>query len=375
MDFNTFEYDKNLSQDKNISKLSDFFVNKKPIFFVEKKENNYNEEIEGKKSDNKINEENNNENENNNKNENGEEDDEIKSSHYYNDTDDINVYNNYIQSNNIFPFYDNQNENLISYYIKFKKSFSSKKFEIFKRKNNCDFILKLKNRKFVFYLNKWICIFNLKSEKYNYKKILELEFAETISYYPSGILELPGSMKKEDLEEKILIYKTKKDSWDSSSFYNHAIDLLYAIDLNESNKFIMHKIFLPWNKFVVEGVHISKNKKYKNIIFLCLSVPLLTLSLLDCKLNQINTIIEVINPICKRIDIFFKFLPCIVEIKELNNNKILLIGSQHHYYDYPPFINGYYNRFEIIFDLDKNEIENAKSINEEENDLRSIMFY
>ena len=91
-------------------------------------------------------------------------------------------------------------------------------------------------------------------------------------------------------------------------------------------------------KFVVEGVHILKNDIYKNKIFLCLSVPLFTLSLFDCKLNQINTIIEVINPICKRIDIFFHFLPCIVGIKELDENKILLIGSQHHYYDYPPFI-------------------------------------
>jgi len=372
LDFNTFEYDKNLSQDKNISKLSDFFVNKKPIFFVEKKENNYNEEIEGKKSDNKINEENNNENENNNKNENGEEDDEIKSSHYYNDTDDINVYNNYIQSNNIFPFYDNQNENLISYYIKFKKSFSSKKFEIFKRKNNCDFILKLKNRKFVFYLNKWICIFNLKSEKYNNKIILELEFAEPISYCPSDILELPGTMEKEDVGEKIIIYN--KNIWDRS-FSCQAVDLIYIIDLNNSNNFIMNKIFLPWNKFVVEGVHILKNDKYKNKIFLSLSVPLFTLLLLDCKLNQINTIIEVINPICKRIDVFFHFLPFFVGIEELNDNKILLIGSEHHYYDYPPSIHGYYNRFEIIFDLNKCEIENAKSVNEEENDLMSIAFY
>ena len=108
---------------------------------------------------------------------------------------------------------------------------------------------------------------------------------------------------------------------------------------------------------------------------MCLSVPLFTLSLFDCKFNQINTIIEVINPICKRIDIFFHFLPCIVGIKELNDNKILLIGSQHHYYDYPPFILGFYNKFEIIFDLNKYEIENAKSVNEEENDLRSIAFY
>ena len=52
LDFSTFEYDKNLSQDKNISKLSNFFVNKKPIFFVEKKEKNIIEEIsEEKKSD------------------------------------------------------------------------------------------------------------------------------------------------------------------------------------------------------------------------------------------------------------------------------------------------------------------------------------
>ena len=142
--------------------------------------------------------------------------------------------------------------------------------------------------------------------------------------------------------------------------------------MNNSNNFIMHKIFLPWKKFVVEGVSKPKNNKYKNILFLSLSVPLLILLLLDCKLNQINTIIEVINPICRRIDIFFKFLPCIVEIKELNDNKILLIGSQHHYYDYPPFIHGFYERFEIIYDLSKYEIENAQSINEEENDLRII---
>ena len=312
---------------------------------------------------------------NNNKNENGEEDEEIKSSYYYNETDDINVYNNYIESNNIFPFYDNHNQILISYYIKFKVNFSKKKFEIISRKNDLDFILKLKRKRFLFYLNKWICIFNLKSEKYNNKKILELEFAEKISYYPSDILRLPCLKEKGELEEKLLIYKTKTNMWNSYSFYYNAIDLIYTIDLNNSNNCIMHKIFLPWNKFVVDGVHISKNNSNKNIIFLCLSVPLLTLSLFDCKLNQINTIIEVINPIYRRIDIFFKFLPCIVEIKELNDNKILLIGSQHHYYDYPPCVNGFYNRFEIIFDLNKHEIENAKSVNEEENDLRSIMFY
>ena len=38
LDFKTFEYDKNLSHDKNISKLSNFFAKKKPIFFVERKE-------------------------------------------------------------------------------------------------------------------------------------------------------------------------------------------------------------------------------------------------------------------------------------------------------------------------------------------------
>ena len=76
----------------------------------------------------------------------------------------------------MFPFYDNYNQNSISYYIKFKGNFSKKKFEILKRKNDLECILKLKSKKFLFYLNKWICIFNLKSEKYNYKKILELYF-------------------------------------------------------------------------------------------------------------------------------------------------------------------------------------------------------
>ena len=211
---------------------------------------------------NKINEENNNENDNINKN--GEEDDEIKSSHYYNETDDINLYNNYIESNNIFPFYDNHNENLISYYLKFKKNFSTKKIEIIKRKNDLDCILKLKNRKFLFYLNKWICIFNLKSEKYNNKSILELEFAEPIRYSPSDILELPEIIEKGEMGEKIIIYKKKV--W-ARSFDYQAIDLIYTIDLNNSNIFTMNKVFLPWNKFVVEGVHILKNDIYKNKIF------------------------------------------------------------------------------------------------------------
>ena len=130
LEFKTFENDGNLSQDKNISKLSNFFAKQKPIFFIEKKEEKNDSEklSEEKKSDrcdNEINEKNNN-NRNNNKNENGEEDDEIKSSYFYNETDDINVYNNYIESNNIFPFYDSHNQNLISYYIQFKKNFSKK---------------------------------------------------------------------------------------------------------------------------------------------------------------------------------------------------------------------------------------------------------
>ena len=98
-------------------------------------------------------------------------------------------------------------------------------------------------------------------------------------------------------------------------------------------KFILHKISLPFSKFVMEEVNISQNTNYKNITFFSLSVSLLTLGLLNYRINQINTIIKIINP--KQ---FFKFFTYIYQIKELNDDKLLLKRTAHHDYDYLFFI-------------------------------------
>jgi len=99
--------------------------------------------------------------------------------------------------------------------------------------------------------------------------------------------------------------------------------------------------------------------KYKNILFIFLAFPLLNLVLLDFELNQINTIIDIINPLYET-DIY-EYRPIIKDIKILKNNKLCLIGGQlPNVNDAHPDYNYYYD-FKIIYNLDNFEIECAEN--------------
>ena len=149
-----------------------------------------------------------------------------------------------------------------------------------------------------------------------------------------------------DLEKnKFVIYE--KNS------YNH--QKLNIIDSN--SHFINKTVYIPFDKGKIEKFYNLKN--YNNIVFFSLRIPLLTLILLDYELNQINTIIELIDTCCPK-ENFFYFCPYIEEIKQLKNNKLLIIGNQHYESDYPPHIMLKYD-FKIIFNFDKFEIDLAEN--------------
>ena len=81
--------------------------------------------------------------------------------------------------------------------------------------------------------------------------------------------------------------------------------------------------------------------------------------LLDFELNQINTIINLINPLYPNYISLYK--PIIKDIKVLKNNKLLLIGGQYHDVNaFHPDINYQYD-FKIIYNLNKFDIEYAEN--------------
>ena len=81
--------------------------------------------------------------------------------------------------------------------------------------------------------------------------------------------------------------------------------------------------------------------------------------LLDFELNQINTIINLINPLYPNFISLYKAI--IKDIKVLKNNKLLLIGGQYPDVNaFHPDINYQYN-FKIIYNLDKFDIEYAEN--------------
>ena len=130
------------------------------------------------------------------------------------------------------------------------------------------------------------------------------------------------------------------------------------INVIDINSFHMEKnISIPFDKYIIEKLFYLK--KYKNFVFVSLSIPLLDLLILNYKLNQINTIIELINPIYPNLS-FYYFRPYIYDIEELKNNRILLIGKQHFESDYPPSICLKYD-FKLILNLDNFNIEMAEN--------------
>ena len=178
-----------------------------------------------------------------------------------------------------------------------------------------------------------------------YKNIYELQSVEKV--YSFEILEL--------IDNKFIIYEKKEESF-YQFIYNE--DYRGKINVIDINSFSIEKnIVIPFDKYIIEKLYYLK--KYKNFVFVSLSIPLLDLLILNYELNQVNTVIELINPIYPYVS-FYYFRPYIYEIKDLKDNKILLIGKQHFESDYPPNIRLKYD-FKLILNLDNFKIEMAEN--------------
>lgn len=345
--FKKFIFSKHLSLDKNISKLSNFFATQNPIFF-EKIDENEKEKInlieKYLKAEN-IEEEKPKDNQN----------DKIKleNTHTKITMNNENELRNYINSRNIFQFYNNNGINVYS--IKFNEEFSDKKNEIF---NNgiymnsiyadCSPFCQLKNGKWVFKIcvNKeyWICLLQQND------KIFEIETLEKIH-----IKEYNGRCNLFEInEDKFLIYENYSPDINLVRPYTHKTRI-YII--NSRTGYMNKEIVIPLTNGSIENLFYLD--KYKNILFIFLAFPLLNLVLLDFELNQINTIIDIINPLYET-DIY-EYRPIIKDIKILKNNKLCLIGGQlPNVNDAHPDYNYYYD-FKIIYNLDNFEIECAEN--------------
>ena len=79
----------------------------------------------------------------------------------------------------------------------------------------------------------------------------------------------------------------------------------------------------------------------------------------DYKYNQVNTIIELINPFIP-FEELYDWRPYIYEIKELNDNKIIFYGSQkikeNFYLDFKKY------DFKFVFNYENLKIEMAENI-------------
>ena len=195
--FNKFIYSKELSLDKNLSKLSNFLATQKPIIFSQKEEkekiNLIDKYLELEKKESK-----------------NEEDlsekysikvDNLPDAFFKYESDNINEILNYLNSTNIFHFYDIKDGNLTKVYtIQFCKNMLSQKNNIFQIEHNNDgngfqnriYILcfpkhKLSNNKWIFKMKTkedyYICLLQYNEFKNNF----ELQLAKKV--YSFEILE------------------------------------------------------------------------------------------------------------------------------------------------------------------------------------------
>ena len=317
--FNKFIFSKDLSLDKNIIKLSNFFATQNAIFFEkidEKEKEKINsiekylkaEDFKEKPKENKI------------------EKIKLEEAFIYITLNNENEIGNYINSRNVFEFHNEGGLNVFS--IKFNDKFLDKKKDIFYNGvyNNsisvhCKPFSRLKNEKWAFIIgnNNQNWIFLLKQ---NYK-IFELEMAEKIHMKNNGTEYDLFEIKK----DKFLIYeKNYVYSGFDHSPKTKKITRIYII--NSTTAYMNKEIVIPFTSSIENLFYIDK---YKNIVFIFLAFPLLNLVLLDFELNQINTIIDLINPLY--IPDIYEFRPIIKDIKTLKNNKLYLIGGQ------PPNVN------------------------------------
>ena len=151
--------------------------------------------------------------------------------------------------------------------------------------------------------------------------------------------------------EKYLIYKNINDDY-------------YYDSQNTSNKIMILDINFPKDVIIKEFKdknidNIFKLNNYENIVLIFLAKPLLNLMIFDYKYNQVNTIIELINPIIP-FEELYDWRPYIYEIKELNNNKIIFYGSQRtkesFYLDFKKY------DFKFVFNYEYLKIEMAENI-------------
>ena len=187
------------------------------------------------------------------------------------------------------------------------------------------------------YYNYWIFFTNLIDE---IDKIFEVELI-----IDCGNLETILELEK---QKNYLIYKEISDE---NNYKN-----------NYENKIIMFDPDFPENYIVktfknryIENIFRLNN--YENKLLIFLAQPLLNLLIYDYKLKQIDTTINLINPIIP-FEILYCWRPYIYEIKELDNDKLLFYGSQRNkkYYDFKKY------DFKIIFNYKDLNIEMAENI-------------
>ena len=136
------------------------------------------------------------------------------------------------------------------------------------------------------------------------------------------IYELDFIFDSKDLTEIIELEKKQKYLFYKIDKYSHLNNNKIIIFDSNSPYHIAQKYF---NNFSIETIF--KHNNYKNGIFIFTAMPLLNLIIFDYKFIQINTIIDLINPIIPFKE-FLYYSPYIYEIKEINNNKIMFYGSQ-----------------------------------------------
>ena len=221
------------------------------------------------------------------------------------------------------------------------------KFNIFLKARYiyCKFLKKLSDLKYIFQLNIngydysnsnfWIIIVNLIDEVDN---IYEVEY----------IIDC----KK--LNEMLELEKSQK-----YLFYKKGVYSCY-----KNNTIIIFDSISPYNvtykDFDTNWIDtLFKLDNCKNTIFIFMAKPLLNLYLFNYNLIQVDTIIDLINPVIP-LEMYYDYRPFIYEIKDLKNKKLLFYGSQLFTEYYWIEIKEY--DIKIIFDYEELNIEFAENI-------------
>ena len=346
-----YNYDEQLTKDENISKISNFFATQKPIYFYDYLTERSIKKIEKEPSileknykvSNKIK--------------------YLKkkypkaSFHFENSNYPQNIDIEYIKLLDVFKFessisiYESYYDDYREFYsLKFKNKDLNIKLEIFSKKRWLDsqFLIKLSDLKYIIriYYNNYF--YNSNNEYHNCVFIANLVDEIDIIYELDFIVDSEDLTEMIELEKsyKYLLYKIDK-------YYYKKNNKIIIFDLNTPYN-ITHKYF---NNFCIDTIFKSNN--YKNGIFIFTAMPLLNLIIFDYKFMQVNTIIDLINPIIS-FEKFLYFRPYIYEIKEIDNKKTLFYGSQRRFEDYYIEIDKY--DFTIIFDHERLNIEFAENI-------------